>query len=321
MSTILDALKKVERERESSRDRVVHPEDPLPRQRRVPLVVIVACAALGFAAGIGLALWRSEAPVEVALLEPEVDAPAGVGEDIHPAAPAPPPAAGEAPPVGAAGPEAAPLAGALPNGGTSAGEPPAPATEVSPPVAPAEPPNVADAAPAAEPAPVRPDARPAARAAAGESALEPPPFSSGAGARVPRAADPAARPAPDSALEADPAERLAAVPPVDVPVETADPELEEPFLDTLDLEPEAVPSPEVVIDTGRSPPGTPRVALSFLQWSQDPGRRFAFISVDGGPAQRVQEGDTMGGLTVAQILPGAVQLRGSGTSFVIRPRH
>jgi hypothetical protein len=87
--------------------------------------------------------------------------------------------------------------------------------------------------------------------------------------------------------------------------------------------PEGEPAqpPAVAIDTGRSPPGTPRVSLTFLQWSSDPDRRFAFVSIDGAPAQRVREGDTTSGMTVAQITPTGVQFKRESQLFMIRPRH
>jgi hypothetical protein len=99
------------------------------------------------------------------------------------------------------------------------------------------------------------------------------------------------------------------------------------YLGALDAvpEPEAEPEPEApaetLFDTGRSPPGAPKVALSFLQWSNDPARRFAFISIDGAPTQRVHEGEVAAGLTVAAITPTGVQFKREGTTFVIRPRH
>jgi hypothetical protein len=63
------------------------------------------------------------------------------------------------------------------------------------------------------------------------------------------------------------------------------------------------------------------VALSFLQWSADPAKRFAFVSIDGAPSQRVHEGEVAAGLTVAAIMPSGVQFKREGTTFVIRPRH
>jgi hypothetical protein len=107
------------------------------------------------------------------------------------------------------------------------------------------------------------------------------------------------------------------------PAPAAEPEA--PPADEAALEPEPEPepetSPETLVDTGRSPPGAPKVALSFLQWSTDPSRRFAFISIDGAPSQRIREGEVAAGLTVAAITPTGVQFKREGTIFVIRPRH
>ena len=96
-----------------------------------------------------------------------------------------------------------------------------------------------------------------------------------------------------------------------------------PSKHSAQVEPEAEPEapPEALVDTGRSPPGAPKVALSFLQWSADPAKRFAFISVDGGAAQRVREGEVTSGMTVAAITPTGIQFKREGTTFVIRPRH
>jgi hypothetical protein len=96
-----------------------------------------------------------------------------------------------------------------------------------------------------------------------------------------------------------------------------------PAPEPLPAPPEGEPaqSPVVTIDTGRSPPGSPRVSLTFLQWSSDPDRRFAFVSIDGAPAQRVREGDTPNGMTVAEITPTGVQFKREGQLFMIRPRH
>jgi hypothetical protein len=63
------------------------------------------------------------------------------------------------------------------------------------------------------------------------------------------------------------------------------------------------------------------VALTFLQWSADPQRRFALISIDGTPTQRVREGDSASGLTVTEITPTGVQFKREGQVFMIRPRH
>jgi hypothetical protein len=290
MSTILDALKKVERERESPGDRLRHePEHTPKRARRVSTVTIVVCAILGFGAGAGIALWRSNAPV---------------GDEA--ASPAAAPPAAELAVVTA---DPVPRAGAAPR--------PAPARR-----------SDEDAPPAADTVEVP--------GAGVDSALEPSPFE-----------PPPAEPAAVAALPAVPVEApaagvpgpaapdaVAALPrPVPRPLKIApdpddanEPAGEEPPLDDesgieLDSEDAGAPAEETVIDTGRSPPGAPRVTLSFLQWSADPARRFAFISVDGGPSQRVREGDAAGAVSVARITPDGVRLRHAETLFIIRPRH
>jgi len=157
------------------------------------------------------------------------------------------------------------------------------------------------------------------------TAIEPSPFAAPRNAArdvAPAPAAPAVRMPPGSQpaeIKTNRAQRdLAAV----APAEPA-------IIDSAPLEPEAEAEPEpepetpaeTLVDTGRSPPGAPKVALSFLQWSADPARRFAFISIDGQPSQRVREGESAAGMTIAAITPNGVQFKREGTSFVIRPRH
>jgi hypothetical protein len=103
--------------------------------------------------------------------------------------------------------------------------------------------------------------------------------------------------------------------------ETGEIPAEEAAIEEPPLDEEAAPPPPPVIDTGRSPTGAPRVTLSFLQYSADPARRFAFISIDGAPSQRIREGESAGGITVDHINADGVQLRHAETQFIIRPRH
>ena len=281
MSTILDALKKVERERESPSVRLRHDPDPPPkRSRRVSTITIVVCAILGFAVGGGLALWRDSGSV-----------PEPVAVTV------PPPPAIDVPALPAAdAPARAPVAAAD-----------APA-QVAAPAAPA-------VAPAPPDAPAPGEDRPAlATGLDDDSAVEPSPFARGADGLAGAAAEPEALAALPDAFE--PLDDYAAEPLPDeadlVPDIEATP---------IDEEEAAAPAEETVFDTGRSPPGAPRVTLSFLQWSADPARRFAFISVDGAASQRVQEGDSAGGVNIDEINPGGVRLRHGETRFVIRPRH
>lgn len=325
MSTILDALKKVEGERpQSPRDQLLHAPSPgTTRRRPLSIGMVVACAALGFATGIGLALWRNAPPSDVGDLA-ESEPPANdVAASARPAAAqdvlgAPPAPAAPAAPNAAPAPAAPPPAAAVP-------PPDVPAPAVAAPAAAGSAPAMPEAVPAA-PAPVAPAlAMPAgadpgvatSAAAAAGSALEPSPFTpprpgtpaSGTDTRLAHAqnAPPAAAPPP--AAETMPApDAMAALQP-------APPE------STTATEPEPPPVPPTVIDTGRSPPGAPRVALSFLQWSPDPARRFALVSVDGAPSQRIREGDTAGGMTVEQITPTGVQFKRDANFFTIRPRH
>ena len=277
MSTILDVLKKVEKERESPREQLLHEAEPRP-QRRTSVAMIALCAVLGFVTGVGLAFRRGERNPAPAL-PPEVQA--------SPAAEIPPPPATEA----------------------------AQLTKIAPP--PAEMPAQAPAESGAPtPAPAQPTIVPEAPPQVVGSALEPSPF-------VPPHEDTAGQPpaqvaaAPHASLPAaaDPTPEKGVPPPMAA----------EAILPAAEPTPEAEPQPEppkiTETDTGRSPPGAPKVLLSFLQWSPDPARRFAFVSVDGSPSQRVREGDTTAGMTVAQITPTGVQLRSEGAVFTIRPRH
>ena len=69
-------LKKVERDRELPRDELLEVELPPPRARRgISTRVIVGCASVGFAAGIGLALWRDTAPLDVTAVSEPVPPP------------------------------------------------------------------------------------------------------------------------------------------------------------------------------------------------------------------------------------------------------
>jgi hypothetical protein len=318
MSTILDALRKVERERDASPDHPLEPQPLAPevrRRRNVPVTAIVLCAVVGFVGGALLSWWTpSEESVEVASL-PVPPPPPAIAVPRAPMPQPPVPAAPPAPAEAPAPPPPAEPAAAAPPTAPAAEAPAAPppavvAMEKAPvEVAPSAPP--ADAAPsevlaslgkegtALEPSPFGP-ARNAARDAAPAVAAVPPP------------------PKPPVAVKGRTERDLAAVAP-------AEPAAPEPA--PMEIAPEAQPepepetSPETVFDTGRSPPGAPKVALSFLQWSADPAKRFAFVSIDGQPSQRIREGESAAGMTVAAITPTGVQFKREGTTFVIRPRH
>ena len=356
MSTILDALRKVERERDSSPDHPLEPQPLAPevrRRRNIPVTAIAVCAVVGFVGGALLSWWTpSEEPaVEVASL-PVPPPPPAIAVPRAPAPEPPAPAAVPAPPEVPVPPPApeqpqqAESGAAAPPAAESGQQPPA-VVAVERATAPA----AVAAAPAAAPTELAPKevAPREALAALGKdgTALERSPFGPSRNAAREAVAPPAAAPAPPkppTVVKKPEGEVAAVAPPAPVPapakppavakeqpeqevaaVAPMEPPVPEPAPLDIAPEPQAEPepetSPETVIDTGRSPPGAPKVALSFLQWSADPAKRFAFVSIDGQPSQRIREGESAAGMTVAAITPNGVQFKREGTSFVIRPRH
>lgn len=78
----------------------------------------------------------------------------------------------------------------------------------------------------------------------------------------------------------------------------------------------AVPAPSVV----GSNPVPANTSLSFLQWSPVPAERLAFIKVSGGPLTLAHEGDSVGGFTIVEIRPDSVDLRSGETNFTLQVR-
>jgi len=68
----------------------------------------------------------------------------------------------------------------------------------------------------------------------------------------------------------------------------------------------------------RAPGGAPQVAINILQWSAEPGRRFAFVSVDGGNMTQVREGDRIGGLTIKHIHQQMIEFGFNDSTFLLR---
>ncbi len=318
MSTILDALRKVERDRDPAAEAAVEGPTISPKVRRrrpFPIAAVVICALAGFGGGALLSWVTSPPMVEVAALPPSppvpeiavprapvrIEPPGNESPAAAPVVPAVELAKAELPKADPASAPAAAVPAPRSEAAGDRGEIPAPTTRESS--------TLGETA-----GPMRPPDPPASVAINQGSALEPSPFGS-ARAAV-REGSPPGNPAPGEApRRVAPAEHeIAALAPATVPAEPPGAEVPEP-----EVEPE--PPPATLFDTGRSPPGAPRVALSFLQWPSDPARRFAFISIDGAPTQRIHEGEVTAGLTVAAITPTGVQFKREGTTFVIRPRH
>ena len=88
--------------------------------------------------------------------------------------------------------------------------------------------------------------------------------------------------------------------------------------------------PVVGNDATPSPPAPAReqtlsslsgASLSFLQWSADPEKRVVSIKVGTGPAMIAHEGDSIEGLTVVKILPDAVEIRSGDSHYLLKARE
>jgi hypothetical protein len=64
----------------------------------------------------------------------------------------------------------------------------------------------------------------------------------------------------------------------------------------------------------------PEASLAFLQWSSDPDKRVVSIKVGAGPAMLAHEGDSVEGLTVVKIRPDAVELRSGESRYLLKAR-
>lgn len=80
-------------------------------------------------------------------------------------------------------------------------------------------------------------------------------------------------------------------------------------------------APAEPVDEGlrRPPSSAPQVRINILQYSNDPGRRFAYMSIEGNPAMtQVREGESYQGLTVKRIFPEKVEFAHQGSTFLLR---
>ena len=201
-----------------------------------------------------------------------------------------PPPHDAAPVQGGAAKAPAPPPEANPNATT--GQNAAPAEGAPAPVALAR----ADAAPAAEPGPPAVGVSVSnAQAEAADAEVHDP--------DIPPPSEPAHAPAQE------PPVAVAAIPPSEpVPSEPA----------------AAAPAPAAPAAAGtspvlrRAPGGAPQVAINILQWSAEPGRRFAFVSVDGGNMTQVREGDRIGGLTIKHIHQQMIEFGFNDSTFLLR---
>ena len=294
MSSILDALRKIEAAEPPGIHKLPEPHDPTVTTRRTVVALVVA-----FVAGAGLAIWFGRGPTaapEVALPEPanpptvakREAAPQHVVKRAAPKVPTAPPPSPPAPALAATpppvmAPTPAPVAAPPPVAiaASPAPAPPAPTAPSAPVAAPVEPPAALPIVP--------PAARPALAAELPRG-------------RIAAASPPPASPAPAPARAATPA-----------PTQVA----RESILGTEPLPRPRMPARPVVTPP---PAGAPHVTVSFLLYSIVPSRRSVTLNIDGLGLVSLKEGDTESGIEVARILPDRVELRYGGQSYAVLSR-
>lgn len=75
---------------------------------------------------------------------------------------------------------------------------------------------------------------------------------------------------------------------------------------------------EEVADETTPPP--PQASVSFLQWSPEPEKRMAFIKVGNAPTTLAHEGDMVNGVRVVKILQGTVELQSGESRWTLKAR-
>jgi hypothetical protein len=297
MSTILDALRKLEEERRSRttdvRSRLLlssaHQTQPLRWQKpswrtNTSLISILSFALAGFAAGAGVVLWRSYSGPP----QPEQISVSSATKDDH-----------ERPVIAITNtqpPAASPaIASTHPNPQDTQ---PSPQTQVT-----------------THPPPREPTRTDTAIAEEDESQLSPSPaknedttlVTASAVQRSPFIASPSS-----TTRDATPrsSAALAAQTP---PTQQKDALALQTTLRNRRAAAVAPPPPPSTYQqptVGEAPAvASAGTSLSFLQWSSDPDRRIAFLRVNGGPLTMAHEGDTIGGYTVVEIRQTSVELQ------------
>jgi hypothetical protein len=140
----------------------------------------------------------------------------------------------------------------------------------------------------------------------------------GSAARFDAAPHEATRPAPPPAEET----ARAVVPPQPAPV-APPPAPAEPAVvaRATPPPPAATPPADTAADEDvlpRPPPGSPVVRVSFLLYSRTAERRTVGLTMPTGEMATLHEGDSVGDLEVARILPDRVHLRHNGRVYALR---
>jgi hypothetical protein len=314
VSTILDALRRLQREQEAAgaerelRDTVTT-EIPQPEERRTSRASLwlVGVGLLLLAAGTSGYWWmghraaaRAPAPEVVARAQGAQPAPR-LPHRTGPVVPAPP-----APPPTPA-PQAAPVPPAAPPT-----PPPAPASAPVPAPAPAQPAPAPAAAPVPTPGPQAPPRAPAPSASppAPPPAPNPPPSAAPPPAQPPAPAEPAVRPARISPVRVDtPQEAKASAPaPSPAPAVAPKPASKPASAPVEKKSPAPARAPERRAEP-EPPDDLPQIRVTQLRWHPEARRRSASLQLAMRQIDDAREGDVVEGLVLQEILPDAVVIR------------
>ena len=309
MSTILDALRKVEEDARAHstdvRTRLLLFPNRFdlrpPRQRRTPWLVGTGLMLAGFAIGIGLMLWglQLRAPKEEQQVSSAESGSVSVPDKKLPPLTDPTDKSKSlAEPIVAARVQQPPIQPLAPAATPAL----SPVTAIPPPFIPPDPrPTTAASASSLLPAPTTSFSQLPLDIVSPEFSFQ---SSADAVQRSPFITTP-------------PVEKTVAAAPKPVPTPAAPP----PSKVTPQVSPppeSSVPPPAV--PAVKSSPAPTDASLSMLQWSPDPEKRLAFIKFSGRPMILAHEGDTIEGYTVVEIRQDTVELRSGEKSMTLRAR-
>ncbi len=315
MSTILDALRKIEEENRTrnadARTRLLATPQRFdlrpPRRQRVSWLLSAGLIVGGIAVGAGLMGWgwyaRSPSPPVVTTAHVPVP-------HAQPT-PAPAPAATPAPSAPSAPSERM----------TSV----APSVELSPPAVTTQEPTIIVVSPSPSPVTTAALADVASTSVDPANPVQRSPFVNTA--EPEQIAPPPSPVEPRIAAKPKPVRKPVPTPRVPVAQEsaTATP-VEEAMPTPLEEDDVEAVTPSAPVEEGEaedgaetSPPPTP-ASVSFLQWSPEPEKRMAFIKVGDKPTTLAHEGDVVNGVTVVKIRQGAVELRSGKNRWTLKAR-
>lgn len=310
MSTILDALRKIEEENRTrnadARTRLLATPQRFdlrpPRRQRVSWLVSAGLIVGGIAVGAGLMGWGwyARSPALPVITTTNVPVP-----QAQPT-PAPAPAATPAPPE--------PMT------------PVAPSVAPSPPAVTTQEPTVIVVSPSPSPEATAALVDVASTSADLENPVQRSPFVNTT--EPEQIALPPPPVEPRIAAKPKPIRKPVPIPRVPVAQESAtSPTIDEEAVPTPQEEDDvAAGTPSALVEEGdaegggeTSPPPTP-ASVSFLQWSPEPEKRMAFIKVGDKPTTLAHEGDVVNGVTVVKIRKGAVELRSGESRWTLKAR-